>query len=58
MSETDPFVTGFIVLLSSLLQGMSTAAVAQRVKFRGFCGESPGIVVVGGGNRRRNLDCK
>ena len=31
---------------------------SQREKSRGFCEESPGIVVVGGGNPRGNLGCK
>ena len=30
----------------------------QRAKSRGFRGESPGILVVGGGNPRGNLGCK
>ena len=31
---------------------------SQRAKSRGFRGESPGILVVGGGNPRGNLGCK
>ena len=32
--------------------------ISQQVKSHGFCGESPGIVVFGGGNPCGNLDCK
>ena len=42
--------------LSCFVKG--SVFTTQRAKSRGFRGESPGILVVGGGNPRRNLGCK
>ena len=45
-------------LMDRWLLVLGSLVIAQRAKSRGFCGESPGIVVVGGGNPRGNLGCK